>query len=76
MNKRFREAMVDIDTYQVSALIFYLSNIQLDKYNDAVKLFQVFLNKNEKVESLIKNNVGIAIHLYQLLEVESTNNLF
>ena len=76
MNKRFREAMVEIDTYQVSALVFYLTRIQTDKYNDAVKLFQIFLSKNEKVESLVKNNVGIAIHLYQLLEVESTNNLF
>lgn len=76
MNKRFREAIVEIDTYQASALVFYLSNIQSDKYNDAIKIIQAYLGKVDKVESLIKNNVGTAIHLYQLLEIESINNLF
>ena len=39
IDKRFRDAIVDIQTYQISALTFYLGNIQTDKYSDALKLF-------------------------------------
>jgi hypothetical protein len=76
MEKRFREAIVDIPQYQESALAFYLANIQTDKYSDAVKLLQAFLGKKVRIEALINNDLETAINLYQLLEIESTNNLF
>lgn len=70
LEKVFRKNIVKVRSYQSTALIYYLYNMNQDKQGDLLGLAMVFVKAKDRLRNIIVKNPAIASCMYRLIEKE------
>ena len=73
LEKVFRKNIVKVRSYQSTALIYYLYNMNQDKHNDLMGLAMIFVKSKDRLRNIIVKNPTIASCMYRLVEKEFGN---